>query len=92
VLPVLVGDLHCPLADRDGHEYNVNANVPGDRRTQSQDDVMARTVLPSVLFSLLTLTPAMLAQKPVDALGDPLPEGAIARVGTNIIAGSPFPK
>jgi WD40 repeat protein len=43
---------------------------------------MARTLLPSLLFAILTLTPTVLAQQRVDALGDPLPEGAIARVGT----------
>src|SRR5580704_8630557 len=45
---------------------------------------MARTAVCSVMAVLacLAFTPAMLAQSRVDALGDPLPEGAIARVGT----------
>src|SRR4051812_48625804 len=43
---------------------------------------MARTVLPAVLFAFLALPSAVLSQQGVDALGDPLPEGAIARVGT----------
>jgi WD40 repeat protein len=35
-----------------------------------------------VVLAVLAFTPALLAQPKVDALGDPLPDGAIARVGT----------
>ena len=45
---------------------------------------MARNAVRSVatLLACLIFTPALFAQPGVDALGDPMPEGAIARLGT----------
>jgi WD40 repeat protein len=45
---------------------------------------MTRTAARSVpaVLAFLAVTPALLAQSKVDTLGDPLPDGAIARVGT----------
>ncbi len=43
---------------------------------------MARPFLTPLLISFLTLSPGLHAQERVDALGDLLPNGAIARVGT----------
>jgi len=58
--------------------------VEMNRYERPQEDDMSRKAGHSVLTVLVILafTQTILAQGKMDALGDPLPEGAIARLGT----------
>src|SRR5438552_1536210 len=60
------------------------ARVEEMGRDPSREAVMPRNSVHVVtaVMAWLVCTPALLAQPRVDALGDPLPEGAIARLGT----------